>query len=109
PHGHLAAFEREEFFAPGLDEVVGLVAVIKAIKLADRGPGIGLVIPKLFLLFFGVSRLEITGRGGFGVTFLEEIFPFFEVVQGLRRFVHKSLALIPPRNLSTSPGWFSQV
>ena len=74
PHSHLAALTGKKLAPLFLDEIERLVAVIETIKLAHARSGGTFVIAELLLLLFGI-RAEET----FGIAFLEEILPLFEV------------------------------
>src|SRR6267143_6247033 len=86
PNAHAAAGEGEEIFLFGLNEVVGLMAMIEPVELADGWSGVGLVIPELFRLFFRIDGLKWFGvvavGCGLGISSFEEVLPFLEVAQG---------------------------
>ena len=58
PDAHLAARKGEEVLLLGLDEIVGLVEMIEAIKFANGGARIGFIISELLRLLVGINGLK---------------------------------------------------
>ena len=85
PNPHLHALQTEELLAFGLNEIIGLTAVIEPVEFADRRSRRRFIISEFLLLLVRIGRLEwargVLWRGRFRITFLEKVLPLVEIFE----------------------------
>src|SRR5437868_15203636 len=63
--------------------------MVQSVKFAHCRPRVGFVIAKFFFFLLRIGGLErLFGRRGLWITFLQEVFPFFERAERAIGIVH---------------------